>query len=122
MCICVSVIDLGCCACMKELMSKDVTLTTMTIGLALLVLISIIKINSEESPSPSAKAYAHHLGAKLGTRRKEKIMQAVKSLPTPIKEKRVPRAQAPCIPFTKRKSKEVKGDQEGPLPELGDED
>eukprot|EP00983_Pelagomonas_calceolata_P126966 1161353-Pelagomonas_calceolata.AAC.3 len=29
-------------------------------------------------------------------------MQAVKILPTSIKEKRIPRAEAPCIPFTKR--------------------
>eukprot|EP00983_Pelagomonas_calceolata_P059626 1146010-Pelagomonas_calceolata.AAC.5 len=29
-------------------------------------------------------------------------MQAVKKLPTPIKEERIPRAEAPCIPFTER--------------------
>eukprot|EP00983_Pelagomonas_calceolata_P055408 1144135-Pelagomonas_calceolata.AAC.1 len=29
-------------------------------------------------------------------------MQAVKTLPTSIKEKMIPRAEAPCIPFTKR--------------------
>eukprot|EP00983_Pelagomonas_calceolata_P012568 402613-Pelagomonas_calceolata.AAC.4 len=29
-------------------------------------------------------------------------MQAVKTLPTSIKEKRVPWAEAPCISFTKR--------------------
>eukprot|EP00983_Pelagomonas_calceolata_P057271 1144997-Pelagomonas_calceolata.AAC.6 len=29
-------------------------------------------------------------------------MQAVKTLPTSIKEKRKPRAEAPCIPFTTR--------------------
>eukprot|EP00983_Pelagomonas_calceolata_P083940 1156258-Pelagomonas_calceolata.AAC.5 len=28
-------------------------------------------------------------------------MQAVEILPTAIKEKRIPRAEAPCIPFTK---------------------
>eukprot|EP00983_Pelagomonas_calceolata_P119792 1160640-Pelagomonas_calceolata.AAC.2 len=33
-------------------------------------------------------------------------MQAVKTLPTSIKEKRIPRAEAPCIPFTKRNKKE----------------
>eukprot|EP00967_Tisochrysis_lutea_P139222 scaffold252566_cov18-Tisochrysis_lutea.AAC.3 len=40
-------------------------------------------------------------------------MQAVKTLPASIKEKRIPRAEAPCIPFTKRNKKEVNGDQEG---------
>eukprot|EP00983_Pelagomonas_calceolata_P079046 1154513-Pelagomonas_calceolata.AAC.1 len=34
--------------------------------------------------------------------RKRKTTQAVKTLPTSIKEKRIPRAEAPCIPFTKR--------------------
>eukprot|EP00983_Pelagomonas_calceolata_P129039 1161572-Pelagomonas_calceolata.AAC.4 len=34
--------------------------------------------------------------------KKEKTTQAVKILPTSIKEKRLPRAEAPCIPFTKR--------------------
>eukprot|EP00983_Pelagomonas_calceolata_P019082 599765-Pelagomonas_calceolata.AAC.1 len=29
-------------------------------------------------------------------------MQEVKALPTSIKVKRIPRAEAPCIPFTKR--------------------
>eukprot|EP00983_Pelagomonas_calceolata_P042231 1138406-Pelagomonas_calceolata.AAC.3 len=31
------------------------------------------------------------------------MMQAVKTLPTSIKKKRMPRAEAPCIPSTKRK-------------------
>eukprot|EP00983_Pelagomonas_calceolata_P049509 1141540-Pelagomonas_calceolata.AAC.1 len=35
-------------------------------------------------------------------KRKEKTTQAVKTLPTSIKEKGIPRAEAPCIPFTKR--------------------
>eukprot|EP00983_Pelagomonas_calceolata_P102717 1158838-Pelagomonas_calceolata.AAC.11 len=35
-------------------------------------------------------------------KRKEKTTQAVQTLPTSIKEKRIPRAGAPCIPFTKR--------------------
>eukprot|EP00983_Pelagomonas_calceolata_P023442 738465-Pelagomonas_calceolata.AAC.1 len=33
--------------------------------------------------------------------KKRKTTQAVKTLPTLIKEKRMPRAEAPCIPFTK---------------------
>eukprot|EP00983_Pelagomonas_calceolata_P031248 981017-Pelagomonas_calceolata.AAC.1 len=36
-------------------------------------------------------------------RKKRKTTQAVKTLPTSIKEKKIPRAEAPCIPFTKRK-------------------
>eukprot|EP00983_Pelagomonas_calceolata_P077327 1153814-Pelagomonas_calceolata.AAC.2 len=40
--------------------------------------------------------------------------QAVKILPTSIKDKMVPRTKAPCILFTKRsKKKEANGDQEG---------
>eukprot|EP00983_Pelagomonas_calceolata_P002334 79081-Pelagomonas_calceolata.AAC.1 len=35
-------------------------------------------------------------------------MQAVKALPTSIKEKRIPRAEAPCIPFTNLKSNKRK--------------
>eukprot|EP00983_Pelagomonas_calceolata_P005826 192071-Pelagomonas_calceolata.AAC.1 len=38
--------------------------------------------------------------------KKRKTTQAVKILPTSIKEKEVPRAEAPCIPFTKRNKKE----------------
>eukprot|EP00983_Pelagomonas_calceolata_P081552 1155616-Pelagomonas_calceolata.AAC.9 len=57
--------------------------------------------------------------------KKRKITQAVKTLPTSIKEKRVLRAETPCIPFTIRKKKEVNGEQEGyeqyPLPDLSDE-
>eukprot|EP00983_Pelagomonas_calceolata_P002419 81729-Pelagomonas_calceolata.AAC.1 len=34
--------------------------------------------------------------------REEKTEQAVKTLSTSIKEKRIPRGEAPCIPFTKR--------------------
>eukprot|EP00983_Pelagomonas_calceolata_P027519 864327-Pelagomonas_calceolata.AAC.4 len=39
-------------------------------------------------------------------------MQAVKTLAASIKEKRIPRAEALCIPFTKGK-KESNRDQEG---------
>eukprot|EP00983_Pelagomonas_calceolata_P075395 1152988-Pelagomonas_calceolata.AAC.1 len=45
--------------------------------------------------------------------KKGKITQAVKTPPTSIKEKKIPRAEAPCISFTKRNKKEVNGDQEG---------
>eukprot|EP00983_Pelagomonas_calceolata_P070157 1150673-Pelagomonas_calceolata.AAC.1 len=45
--------------------------------------------------------------------KKRKTTQAVKTLPASIKEKRKPRAEAPCIPFTKRNKNEVNGDQEG---------
>eukprot|EP00983_Pelagomonas_calceolata_P058860 1145664-Pelagomonas_calceolata.AAC.1 len=34
--------------------------------------------------------------------KKRKTTQAVKTLPTSIKEKRLPRAEALCIPFTKK--------------------
>eukprot|EP00983_Pelagomonas_calceolata_P126533 1161312-Pelagomonas_calceolata.AAC.7 len=40
-------------------------------------------------------------------------MQALKTLRTSIKEKRTPRTETPCIPFTKGKKKEVNGDREG---------
>eukprot|EP00983_Pelagomonas_calceolata_P074108 1152412-Pelagomonas_calceolata.AAC.1 len=33
--------------------------------------------------------------------KKRKTTQAVKTIPTSIKEKRIPKAEAPCIPFTK---------------------
>eukprot|EP00983_Pelagomonas_calceolata_P065312 1148537-Pelagomonas_calceolata.AAC.1 len=46
-------------------------------------------------------------------KKKRKPTQAVKTLPASIQEKKIPRAEAPCIPFTKRNKKEVKGDQEG---------
>eukprot|EP00983_Pelagomonas_calceolata_P064343 1148081-Pelagomonas_calceolata.AAC.2 len=39
-------------------------------------------------------------------KKKRKTTQAVKALPASIKEKRIPRAEAPCIPFTKRNKKE----------------
>eukprot|EP00983_Pelagomonas_calceolata_P058296 1145428-Pelagomonas_calceolata.AAC.2 len=46
--------------------------------------------------------------------KKLETTQAVKTFPTSIKEKRIPRAEAPCIRFTKRKQmKEVSGDQVG---------
>eukprot|EP00983_Pelagomonas_calceolata_P005100 165724-Pelagomonas_calceolata.AAC.1 len=45
--------------------------------------------------------------------KKRKTTQAVKTLPASIKEKRIPRAEALCNPFTKRNKKEVNGDQEG---------
>eukprot|EP00983_Pelagomonas_calceolata_P062182 1147159-Pelagomonas_calceolata.AAC.2 len=48
----------------------------------------------------------------LPVKRKEKTTQAVKTLPASFKEKRIPRAEAPCIPFTKRNKKEVNGDHE----------
>eukprot|EP00983_Pelagomonas_calceolata_P111655 1159806-Pelagomonas_calceolata.AAC.11 len=35
-------------------------------------------------------------------RKRRKTTEAVKTLPTSIKEKRIPRAEALCIPFTKR--------------------
>eukprot|EP00983_Pelagomonas_calceolata_P128299 1161497-Pelagomonas_calceolata.AAC.12 len=35
-------------------------------------------------------------------KKEKKTTQAVKILPTSIKEKRIPRAEAPCILFTKR--------------------
>eukprot|EP00983_Pelagomonas_calceolata_P116108 1160269-Pelagomonas_calceolata.AAC.4 len=35
-------------------------------------------------------------------REKGKTTQAAKTLPTLIQEKRIPRAEAPCIPFTER--------------------
>eukprot|EP00983_Pelagomonas_calceolata_P097349 1158236-Pelagomonas_calceolata.AAC.1 len=38
-----------------------------------------------------------------GKEKKRKTTQAVKALPTSTKEKRIPRAKAPCIPSTKRK-------------------
>eukprot|EP00983_Pelagomonas_calceolata_P003347 109079-Pelagomonas_calceolata.AAC.1 len=45
--------------------------------------------------------------------KKRKTTQAVKVLPASIKEKGIPRAEALCVPFTKRNKKEVNGDQEG---------
>jgi len=38
--------------------------------------------------------------------KKRKTTQAVKTLPASIKEKRIPRAEAPCIPFTKRNKRQ----------------
>eukprot|EP00983_Pelagomonas_calceolata_P020359 642039-Pelagomonas_calceolata.AAC.6 len=40
--------------------------------------------------------------------KKRKTTQAVKTLPTSFKEKKIPRAKAPCIPFTKRNKQAVK--------------
>eukprot|EP00983_Pelagomonas_calceolata_P096347 1158119-Pelagomonas_calceolata.AAC.1 len=37
--------------------------------------------------------------------KKRNTAQAVKTLPTSIKEKRIPRAEALCVPFTKRKKR-----------------
>eukprot|EP00983_Pelagomonas_calceolata_P104502 1159035-Pelagomonas_calceolata.AAC.8 len=54
-----------------------------------------------------------------------KLQQAVKTLPTSINKKRIPRADTLCIPFTRRIKKDASGDQKGyyqyPLPGLGDE-
>eukprot|EP00983_Pelagomonas_calceolata_P061045 1146643-Pelagomonas_calceolata.AAC.2 len=43
----------------------------------------------------------------------KKTTQAVNTLPTSIKGRRIPRAEAPSILFTKRNKKEVYRDQEG---------
>eukprot|EP00983_Pelagomonas_calceolata_P069570 1150410-Pelagomonas_calceolata.AAC.4 len=40
-------------------------------------------------------------------RKKRKTTQAVKALPTLIKENRTPRAEAPCIPFTKSNKRKM---------------
>eukprot|EP00983_Pelagomonas_calceolata_P119883 1160649-Pelagomonas_calceolata.AAC.1 len=56
---------------------------------------------------------AQQLPRKRKEEKKRKATKAVKTLPASIKEKRIPRAEAPCIPFTKRNKKEVNGDQEG---------
>eukprot|EP00983_Pelagomonas_calceolata_P007399 241345-Pelagomonas_calceolata.AAC.1 len=48
-----------------------------------------------------------------GVEKKRNTTQAVKTLPASIKENRIPRAEAPCILFTKTNKKEVNGDQEG---------
>eukprot|EP00983_Pelagomonas_calceolata_P124972 1161167-Pelagomonas_calceolata.AAC.2 len=45
--------------------------------------------------------------------KKRKTMQAVKTLLTSMKEKRILRAEAPCIPFTKRNKAEFNGNREG---------
>eukprot|EP00983_Pelagomonas_calceolata_P031157 977816-Pelagomonas_calceolata.AAC.1 len=44
-------------------------------------------------------------------RKKRKTTQAVKTLPISIKEKKISRAEAPCIPFTKRNKPKINGDQ-----------
>eukprot|EP00967_Tisochrysis_lutea_P133620 scaffold234758_cov18-Tisochrysis_lutea.AAC.1 len=45
--------------------------------------------------------------------KERKAMQAVKTLPTAIKEKIIPKDEAPCIPFTnlKKRKEEVNGGQ-----------
>jgi len=56
------------------------------------------------------KTLGYKSGLKKWLKRKETIYKAVKPLPTSIQEKRIPRAETPCIPYTKRnKRKESMG-------------
>eukprot|EP00983_Pelagomonas_calceolata_P044715 1139419-Pelagomonas_calceolata.AAC.8 len=50
--------------------------------------------------------------AQRAKRKEKKNYVAVKTLPTSIKEKRIPWAEAPCILSTKKRNK-VNADQEG---------
>jgi len=56
------------------------------------------------------KGQFEYLGT-LAYKQRKKATQAAKTLPTTIKEKRIPRAKAPCIPSTK--NRKINGDQEG---------
>eukprot|EP00983_Pelagomonas_calceolata_P040152 1137480-Pelagomonas_calceolata.AAC.6 len=57
---------------------------------------------TSEVGSPHHEVQTERSTAGKKKKRKRKTTQAVKTLPTSIKEKRIPRAEAPCIPLTKR--------------------
>eukprot|EP00983_Pelagomonas_calceolata_P001237 42646-Pelagomonas_calceolata.AAC.1 len=78
---------------------------------------SLVMVNYQflESKTKRKTAQAVNIFPTLNEERKRKreTPQAVKTLPASTKEKKIPRAEAPCIPFTKRNKKEVNGYQEG---------
>eukprot|EP00983_Pelagomonas_calceolata_P130850 1161721-Pelagomonas_calceolata.AAC.1 len=60
----------------------------------------------------NSTAIQFQVGKEDCAEKKRRTMQAAKTLPTSIKDKRIPWAEPPCIPFTKRDKERVNVDQD----------